>query len=216
MRPSKAPPPPAQGGPDRAVTGVQAAAATLLWVMAFGLGIPYLKRVMRWPPFVTAGMTATSVAAGVPAWLRVPAGAVLLAALASRSPQLVAPFGALATGVLVVVMGPYIATLLIERRLAWQRGLPEPGPFGSPSYAEFAAYFTPTAIFALSSLGLVLYGVTKFAGGDGSEGGAGLALGAGSLFMAIWMGVFAVMSYPGSMPRIGRWLSMRSLRKGRF
>jgi hypothetical protein len=130
--------------------------------------------------------------ASVPAVIKIPVGLLAFASLAYSAPNVVWPFTLFTTGLVVYAMGVNVIALVVERRRAQRRGLPEPGTDGTLSLAESVVFLAIALPFAVAAVGLTVYGVVNELGGNGREGGAGLALGAMALFMAIVMGLGAL------------------------
>lgn len=96
-----------------------------------------------------------------------------------------------ATVLVVYVIAAYVIALIVERRRASRQGLPEPGTDGTTSYAESAVFLAIAVPVAAGGLAMTVYGITNVAGGNRSEGLAGLGLGAAAWLLAIFMGLFA-------------------------
>jgi hypothetical protein len=95
-----------------------------------------------------------------------------------------------ASALAVYVMAAYVIALGVERKRAARQGLPEPGTAGTMSFAESAVFLAIAVPVAVAALVLTVYGIVNEIGGNRSEGGAGLGLGVGAWFFAVFMGLF--------------------------
>jgi hypothetical protein len=95
------------------------------------------------------------------------------------------------SGLIAYVLAAYAVALTVERGRAKRLGLPEPGTGGTVSAAESAGFLAVALPLAVAGLGMTAYGMVNELVGNGSEGLAGLGLGAFALVLAIVMGIFA-------------------------
>jgi hypothetical protein len=124
-------------------------------------------------------------------WSGAISGLLSIAIAAFFVPTVVWGVNWFASGLVIYVLGAYVVALTVERRRAMRLGLPEPGTSGTPSFAESAVFLAIAVPFAVAALVLIVYGIANEVGGSRGEGGAALGLGAGALFIALFMGLFA-------------------------
>ena len=161
------------------------AAGLTVWLGGLVAAVAYLRRRMRFPKSMYGGMLGPA-----PGWSGA-IGLLISFAVGAFFVPMVAWFAILfATALAVYVIGAYVIALSVERKRAARQGLPEPGTAGTTSYAESAVFLAIAVPIAVAALGLTVYGIVNEFGGNRSEGGAGLGLGAGAWFMALFMGLF--------------------------
>lgn len=162
------------------------AAGLTVWLGGLAAAVTYARRRMRFPKSMYGGMLGRA-----PGWSGAIGGLISFAVAAYLVPT-VAWFAILFATILVVyVLSAYVVALTVERRRAARQGLPEPGKDGTTSYAESAVFLAIAVPVAAGALALTVYGITNVAGGNRSDGLAGLGLGAAAWIMAIFMGLFA-------------------------
>jgi hypothetical protein len=161
-------------------------AGLTVWLGGLAAAVAYIRRRARFPKSMYGAMLGPA-----PGWSGA-IGLLISFAVAAFFVPTVAWFAILFASVLVVyVMGAYLIALSVERRRAARQGLPEPGTADTISFAESAVFLAIAVPFAVGALALTVYGIANEAGGNRSEGVAGLALGAAAWFIAIVMGLFA-------------------------
>jgi hypothetical protein len=156
-----------------------------LWLGGLAAAVTYTRRRMRFPKSMYGKMLGPA-----PGWSG-GIGLLISFAVAAVFVPTVAWFAILfASALAVYVMGAYVIALGVERRRAARLGLPEPGAAGTISLAESAVFLAIAVPITVAALALTVYGIVNEFSGNRSEGGAGLGLGAGAWFIALFMGLF--------------------------
>jgi hypothetical protein len=166
------------------------------WLGTLVAAATYICRRMRFPKSMYAGLLG-----GSSGWVGAIAGLLIFAFTAYSIPTVAWVATVFASGLVIYGLGAYVVALTYERRRAIRLGLPEPGTSGTISFAESAVFLAIALPFALAALVLTVYGIANELGGNGSEGGAALGLGAGAWFIAIFMGLFASPLLLSGWPR---------------
>jgi len=181
------------GGPGARIAGHMDAARALtacgltVWLAALVAAAAFVRTRMRCPKSMYAGRWGRRP----PGWAGAISGLVTFAVTAFFVPTVAWGVNWIASVLVIYALGSYVVALTVERRRAMRLGLPEPGTDGTTSFAEFVVFLAIAALFALTALGLTVYGIANELGANRGEGGAALGLGVAALFVAIFMGLFA-------------------------
>jgi hypothetical protein len=167
------------------VPRILTAGGLTVWLGGLVAAATYVRRRMRFPKSM---YTRTRFPSGRSAPIL---GLLVFAVTAYGVPTVAWVATIFGSGIVIYVLGAYVVALSLERRRAIRLGLPEPGTGGTPSVAEFAVFLAIAVPFAVAALVLIVYGIANEVGGNRGEGGAALGLGAGALFIAFFMGLFA-------------------------
>ncbi len=155
-----------------------------VWLGVLVAAAAYVRLRMRFPKSMYAGLWRRP-----PGWTGTISGLVTFAVTAFFVPTAAWGFNWVASGLVIYGLGAFVFT--VERRRATRLGLPEPGTGGTTSFAESAVFLAIAALFAVTALVSIVYGIANEVGGNRGERGAAFGLGAAALFIAIVMGLFA-------------------------
>ena|ERR1700687_3934909 len=172
------------------VARILTAGALTLWLGGLVAVVAYVRRRMRFPKSMYQFMYQSDPLRSS-GWFTSSFGLLTFAVIAYLVPTVAWVAVVFGSGVVIYGLGVYVVALTVERRRAKGLDLPEPGTDGTVSYAESAVFLAFALLLVGAALALAVYGIANELGGNRGEGGAALGFGAGALFIAIVMGLFA-------------------------